>query len=85
MHFRLTKVAVALAAWKAEKGEYPEKRGELVPEYLKKLPQDLFAEGALTYRRVGKGYLLHSVGRNMTDDGGKSGGLGFDDIAVRAE
>ena len=80
MSIRLAKVAVALAAWKAEKGEYPEELSEVAPEYVKKLPQDICADGPLTYRRVAKGYLLYSIGRNMTDDGG-----GSDDIAVRAE
>ena len=85
MRFRLAMVAVALAACKAEKGGYPDKLSELEPGYFKKLPQDLFAEGPLTYRRVGKGYLLYSVGENMKDDGGKSDDGGADDIAVRAE
>ena len=86
MHFRLTKVAVALAACKAEKGRYPEKLSELVPEYFKKLPEDLFAEGPLTYRRVGKGYLLYSVGKNMKDDGGLEDEVKeLGDIAVRAK
>ena len=80
MRFRLAEVAVALAACKAEKGEYPERLGELVPEYLKRLPQDICAEGPLTYRGIGKGYLLYSIGKNMRDDGGED-----DDIAVRAE
>ena len=58
----------------------------MAPEYFKKVPQDLFAEGPLTYRRVGKGYLLYSVGENMKDDGGREDeAKEFDDIAVRAE
>jgi hypothetical protein len=91
MRFRLTKVAVALAACKAEKGRYPEELGELAPEYFKKLPQDICAEGPLTYRRVGKGYLLYSVGENQRDDGGRNNEREkdrkekFDDIAVRAK
>ena len=86
MRLRLAKLAVALAACKAEKGRYPEKLSDLEPEYFKKLPQDLFAEGPLTYRRVGKGYLLYSVGENMKDDGGQEDeAKEFDDIAVRAE
>ena len=86
MRFQLAQVAVALAACKAEKGEYPEKLSDLEPEYFEKLPQDLFAEGPLTYRRVGKGYLLYSVGENMKDDGGREDeAKEFDDIAVRAE
>ena len=68
--FRLAKVAVALAAFMAKTGAYPEELDELVGEYFKKLPEDLFAEGPLKYRRTKKGYLLYSIGENGVDDKG---------------
>ena len=70
MHFRLVKVAVALAAFKAGTGAYPEKLIELGGEYFKAVPEDMFAQGPLTYRRTDKGYLLYSIGENAVDDGG---------------
>jgi len=67
----LARAAMALAAWKADRGAYPTKLDELVPACLPDIPKDLFTDKPLIYRRVGEGYLLYSVGCNMSDDGGK--------------
>ena len=86
MRLEVVKVSLALAAFRAEKGVYPQKLSELSPAYVKKVPADVFAERPLVYKRDGKGYLLHSVGPNMTDDGGKEfGSGGEDDIVVRVK
>ena len=86
MQLEVAKVAVALAAFKAEKGEYPEKLSELAPAYVKKVPLDIFADGPLVYKRDGKGYVLYSLGPNMTDDGGvEDEAADKDDIAVRVK
>ena len=76
----LTMVAVALAAYRAERGRYPTALAELTPEYLKQLPRDLFVERPLRYRREAARYVLYSVGRDMRDDGGDEA----KDIVVRA-
>lgn len=76
----LTLVAVALAAYRAERGRYPAALAELTPEYLKQLPRDLFVERPLRYRREAAGYVLYSVGRDMRDDGGDEA----KDIVVQA-
>ncbi len=54
-------------------GAYPDRIIQLVPRYLSKVPSDPFAAnlGPLQYRRVGKSYLLYSVGPDGIDDGGK--------------
>jgi hypothetical protein len=65
-------VAFALAAYRADKGHYPEKLDELSPKYLAAVPDDLFSGKALVYRPDEKGYLLYSVGVNGRDDGGVS-------------
>ncbi len=70
MRSRLARTAMALAAFRAEKGAYPEALPELEGEYFTEVPEDLFAEGPLTYRRTAKGYLLYSIGQNAVDDGG---------------
>jgi len=61
----LSVVAMALAAYRAEKKAYPEKLSQLSPGYLKKVPDDLFIDKPFGYKRTGKGYLLYSVGENM--------------------
>jgi hypothetical protein len=64
-------VAVALAAYRADRGKYPAKLADLAPGYLKEVPDDLFSGRPLVYRPAGEGYLLYSVGPNGTDDGGR--------------
>ena len=49
---------------------YPEALELLKSEDLDELPQDIFSEAPLKYRREGTGYVLYSVGRDGEDDGG---------------
>jgi hypothetical protein len=78
---RLTKLVVALAAFQADHGAFPATLAELSPGYLPAIPNDLFNDKPLIYSRTDTGYMLYSVGPNMTDDGGKSDKQG-DDIVM---
>jgi len=69
---RLARVALALAAYKAEHNEYPPALAELSPKYLTEIPLDNFTDKPLIYSRTSDGYSLYSVGPNMIDDGGKT-------------
>ena len=85
---RLSIIAMALAAYKAEKKAYPDKLSKLSPGYLKKVPDDLFIDKPFGYKRTDKGYLLYSVGENMKFDGEKKeddDDEEKDDIVVRVE
>lgn len=76
----------ALAAWHAERGDYPEQLTDLVPKYLAELPRDLFLEGPLNYRRTPEGYVLYSVGPNGKDEEGRNSRRPHgenDDIALK--
>jgi hypothetical protein len=93
MRFEVTELALALTAYHAEHGSYPKQLGKLTPHYLDAIPRDRFADAELTYRPRKDGYLLYSVGRNETDDGGRNWHMDphpddalpedWDDIAVR--
>ena len=72
MRFELTKLAFALAEYRARHGSYPAKLADLVPKYVAAVPQDIFSGGALHYTLQGDGYLLYSVGPNGKDDGGRN-------------
>ena len=70
----------------------PEELDALAPDYLKRVPGDLFSGKALIYRpafpkTVGfaNGYLLYSVGVNGKDEGGRTYGENppGDDLPVR--
>jgi hypothetical protein len=69
---RLTRIALGLAAFKAERGSYPATLSELSPDVLATMPQDNFSDRPFIYARTSGGYTLYSVGPNMVDDGGAS-------------
>jgi len=64
----LTRLALALAAFHADRHAYPIALAELAPAYLPAIPLDFFIEKPLHYQATPTGYLLYAVGRNMTDD-----------------
>jgi hypothetical protein len=68
----LTRLAAALAAYRAEHGAYPKRLDDLVPDVLEKLPVDLYNAKPFIYQRDGGGYLLYSIGENGVDDGGSN-------------
>ena len=66
----LTRLAAALAVYRAEQGQYPDKLDDLLPEVLATLPVDSYNAKPFVYKRDGEGYFLYSVGENGVDDGG---------------
>jgi hypothetical protein len=88
MQFELTKLAFALAAYRADHGSYPEKLADLTPKYVADIPKDIFNDADLHYKHEGAGYLLYSVGINGKDNGGKGWDdpnreMDWDDLSVR--
>ncbi len=85
--FDLSSLALALAAYHADHGKYPEQLSELAPKYIATIPRDPFNDDPLHYTRQPKGFLLYSVGRNEKDDGGRDSdsdpGEQYDDIVIR--
>ncbi len=77
----LVRVGFALAAYRAEQGNYPMALDVLVPKYLSALPPDRMNDLPLRYVARENGFSLYSVGPNGRDDGGSMTGLrGDDDI-----
>src|SRR5262249_29374410 len=69
----LLAATLALRAYRARHGVYPETLGTLAPDYLHCVPDDPFAVGhPLQYKRTSDGYVLYSVAPDGTDDGGKA-------------
>ncbi len=65
------RIACALELFRAKHQAYPEKLGELMPEFIQTLPTDIYSRAPYRYQRLGKSsYRLYSVGRNRTDEGG---------------
>lgn len=66
-------VMIALERYRLKTGTYPETLDALVPDYLKSVPQDSFAEGKpLNYGRSEDNYRLYSVGENGVDNIGSA-------------
>lgn len=65
-------VTLALHAFRLEHGHNPVSLAELMPAYLRKLPDDPYAvQGTFKYRIKGQSYVLYSVGPDGKDDGGQ--------------
>lgn len=78
----LTRLAAALAVYRAEEGEYPEALEQLVPAVIPKLPVDLYSGKSFLYERKDDGgYLLYSVFENEIDDRG----TGMDGLVINGE
>ena len=66
----LLKVHAALRSYQLDNESLPATLEELTPDYISKVPTDLFSGRAFAYRVTEEGYLLYSVGPNGVDDGG---------------
>lgn len=64
----VTRVLLAMKAFKAEKGRLPETLGELVPGYLEAVPLDDYDGQPLRYSAEKK--VIYSVGEDLKDGGG---------------
>jgi hypothetical protein len=72
---RLLICDLAIRAHRLDRGRNPAGLADLVPDYLPEPLKDPFGGGQLVYRLTPDGYLLHSVGVNGIDDGGKQSSL----------
>lgn len=81
---QLVATSFALAAYKSEKGKYPNHLAKLIPSYVNELPRDYFSGKPPIYKRNHDSYVLYSVGRNQKDDSGMGRLFGdeADDIDV---
>ncbi|MGI8981835.1 MAG: hypothetical protein ACR2FY_21605 [Pirellulaceae bacterium] len=67
---RLLITDLAIRAYRAEQGRYPDKLTDLAPKYLKQVPCDLYTDKLPVYRLTDSGFMLYSVGRGGKDNGG---------------
>jgi hypothetical protein len=65
-------VALAVEKWReSHDGNPPDTLSALTPDFLTVVPTDPFDGHPLRYKRLQKGYVVYSVGRDGRDDGGK--------------
>lgn len=65
---RLAEIGAALERHRADHGRFPDRIEDLVPEYLREIPEDPYAKADAPPRYDGK--RLWSVGHDGEDDGG---------------
>jgi len=63
-------VVCGLERYRLLHGNYPETPDALVPQFVEKLPRDIFGGQPLKYRVEGGKFVLYSIGWNETDEGG---------------
>jgi len=68
---RAAHTAMALERYYLAQGRVAESIDSLVPEYLARVPKDPFDGQALRYRQLDQGFVVYSVGEDLSDDEGK--------------
>ncbi|HWD94029.1 MAG TPA: hypothetical protein VG938_16985 [Verrucomicrobiae bacterium] len=65
------RIACALERYRMEHNDFPDALTALVPQFIPKIPNDLFDGQPLRYQKNPDGtYILYSIGWNQRDDGG---------------
>ena len=68
---RAARTALAIERFRGAAGRLPAALDELVSQHLKTVPEDPFDGKPLRYRKLGKGYVVYSVGTDGADNDGK--------------
>ena len=70
---RLLILDLAVRLYRDEQGHVPADLQDLVPRYLPSIPLDPFSGEAMIYRIQDRDFLVYSLGRDRTDNGGRIG------------
>ncbi len=70
-HLRTAQIALALRRYHLATDKLPDKLANLVPAYLESVPKDPFDGNDLRYKKLEPGFVVYSVGEDLSDDGGK--------------
>ncbi len=68
------KLVAALQAYRSDHGRYPATLEDLLPSYLKTIPQDPFSRKSLRYVNTDDATFVYSYGLDLDDDGGVDAG-----------
>ncbi len=70
-HIRVTQTVLAVERFRRAHGNaLPSDLEQLVPAYLSAVPTDPYDGKPLRFKKLGPGYVLYSIGRDLRDDGG---------------
>ena len=68
---RATEVVLAIRRYRLAARALPDKISDLVPTYLETVPKDPFDGNDLRYKKLEAGFVVYSIGEDLSDDGGK--------------
>ena len=71
---RAARTALAVERYRLAEGRLPQSLDNLVPTYLSAIPDDPLDGTPLKYRLLQPGYVVYSVGEDLTDEGGTERG-----------
>jgi hypothetical protein len=73
-HLRTIQTALAVERYRLAEGRLPKSLDELVPSRIEAIPTDPFDGHPIKYRTRKTGYVVYSVGEDLTDEGGTEQG-----------
>ena len=68
---RAARASLAVERYRLAAGKLPDAFAELVPDYLDAVPRDPFDGNDLRYKKLEAGFIVYSIGEDLSDDGGK--------------
>jgi hypothetical protein len=68
---RAARTGLAVERYRLANGKLPDSLAELVPAYLESVPKDPFDDNELRYKKLENGFVVYSIGDDLSDDGGK--------------
>jgi hypothetical protein len=71
---RAAQVALTIQGYRLAAGELPDTLADLVPAWLDAVPKDPFDGNDLRYKKLERGFVVYSIGQDLSDDGGKEKG-----------
>jgi hypothetical protein len=73
-HLRVTQTGLVIERYRLAEGRSPGSLEDLVPAYMQAVPMDPYDGRNLKYRKFKTGYVVYSIGYDMTDEGGAERG-----------
>jgi len=70
-HLRTANAALAVQRYRLAAGQLPDTLTDLVPAYLDSVPTDPFDGNEMRYKKLEAGFVVYSIGEDLSDDGGK--------------
>ena len=70
-HLQAARAGLAIQRYRRVAGALPDTLSDLVPDYIDAVPIDPFDGNELRYGKREAGFIIYSVGEDLSDDGGK--------------